>query len=32
MADDYECDVCGASFDTEGDLKEHVQEKHDQED
>ena len=31
MADDYECDVCGASFDSEEDLQEHVQEEHDQE-
>lgn len=31
MANDHECDVCGASFDTEDELQEHVREEHDQE-
>lgn len=31
MANDHECDVCGASFNTEDELQEHVREEHDQE-
>lgn len=28
MADEYECDMCGATFDNEEDLREHNQEEH----
>lgn len=28
MADEYECDMCGATFDTEEQLQEHNQEEH----
>lgn len=28
MADEYECDRCGASFDNEEELREHNQEEH----
>ena len=31
MADEHECDICGASFDTEEELREHAQEEHGQE-
>lgn len=31
MADEYECDVCGESFDTQEELEEHAQEAHDKE-
>ena len=31
MADEHECDLCGASFDTEEELQEHNREEHDQE-
>lgn len=31
MADEHECDVCGASFDSQEELDEHVQEEHGQE-
>lgn len=31
MADEYECDICGASFDTEEELREHAQEENEQE-
>ena len=32
MADDeYECDMCGATFDTQEELQEHNREEHDQE-
>lgn len=30
MADEHECDICGASFDTEEELQEHVREEHDE--
>lgn len=28
MADEYECDLCGASFDSRDELDEHNQEEH----
>ena len=28
MADEYQCDLCGASFDNEDELREHNQEEH----
>lgn len=31
MADEYECDICGASFDAEEELQEHNREEHGQE-
>lgn len=31
MADEYSCDMCGASFDTEEELREHNQEAHSEE-
>lgn len=31
MADEHECDICGASFNSEGELEEHAQEEHDKE-
>lgn len=31
MADEHECDICGASFNSEEELKEHAQEEHDKE-
>lgn len=31
MADEYECDMCGASFDSQEELEEHSEEEHDQE-
>lgn len=30
MADEHECDICGASFDSEEELQEHVREEHDE--
>lgn len=31
MADEHECDLCGATFDNEEDLQEHNREQHEQE-
>lgn len=31
MADELECDMCGATFDTQEELQEHNREEHDQE-
>lgn len=31
MADEYECDVCGETFESRERLQEHTREKHDQE-
>jgi len=31
MADEYECDVCGASFHDQEELEEHAREEHGQE-
>ncbi|WP_449405259.1 C2H2-type zinc finger protein [Halorarum salinum] len=31
MADEYECDLCGATFDDEEDLHEHNREEHEAE-
>jgi rubredoxin len=28
MADEYECDMCGATFDSEEELQQHNQEEH----
>lgn len=31
MADEYECDMCGATFDDQEELEEHAREEHDKE-
>lgn len=31
MADDHECDLCGATFDSEDEMHEHAEEKHEDE-
>lgn len=31
MADDYQCDMCGASFDSQEELEQHNQEEHPEE-